>query len=199
MIYSNTDPRRSIIINYLRQGRPEESKDRIGITFFYLNYNETDQTFDSILSSLLKQLLQDSEEIPPDLQTLYERHRDRNTSPTIDEISQALYTVIESHKEVFCIIDALDECHEGLRWEIVEKLENLGPKLRVLITSRYLDSIAEELEIYQRFEIRANKADIELFIERQIRRNRNLRKIVEKSPSLSNDIKEGVFNTAENM
>ncbi len=199
MIYPNTHPRRSIILNHLRQGRPEEPKGRIGIMFMYLKYNEADQTFDNIFSSLLKQLLQDSEDIPPNLLSLYERHRDRNTSPTVDEISQALSAMIESHEEVFCIIDALDECNEDLRWELVEKLEDLGSKLRVLITSRYLDSIAEELQDYQRFEIRANKADIELFIEHQIRRNRNLRKIVEKSPSLRIDIKQGVFNTAENM
>ena len=199
MIHSITDPRRSIIINHLRQGRPEESKGLVGITFIYFKYNETDQTFDNILSSLLKQLLQDSEDIPPDILSLYERHRDRKTSPKIDEISQALSTMIQSHEEVFCIIDALDECNEDLRWELVEKLETLGPKLRVLVTSRYLDSIAEELEEYHRFEIKANKADIELFIEHQIRRNRNLRKIVEKSPSLRDDIKKGVFNTAENM
>lgn len=134
----------------------------MGITFIYFKYNETDQTFDNILSSLLKQLLQDSEDIPPDILSLYERHRDRKTSPKIDEISQALSTMIQSHEEVFCIIDALDECNEDLRWELVEKLETLGPKLRVLVTSRYLGSIAEELEVYQRFEIKANKADIEL-------------------------------------
>ncbi|KAL8861144.1 MAG: hypothetical protein Q9178_002360 [Gyalolechia marmorata] len=144
-------------------------------------------------------LLSTSNEIPSDLVSLFERHRDRNTSPTIDEISQALSTVIDTQKEVFCIIDALGECNEDLRWALIEKLETLGPKLRVLITSRYLDSIAEELEGYRRFEIRANKADIELFIDYQIRRNRNLRKIVEKSPSLRDDIKQGVFNTAERM
>ncbi|KAL9595168.1 MAG: hypothetical protein Q9179_005091 [Wetmoreana sp. 5 TL-2023] len=76
---------------------------------------ETDQTFANVLSSLLQQLLQDSEDIAPDLLSLYERHRDRNTSPTTDEISEALSTMIESHKEVFCVIDALDECHEDLR------------------------------------------------------------------------------------
>lgn len=107
--------------------------------------------------------------------------------------------MIDTQKEVFCIIDALDECNDDLRWALIEKLETLGPKLRVLITSRYLDSIAEELEGYQRFEIRANKADIELFIDYQVRRNRNLRKIVEKSPSLRDDIKQGVFKTAEKM
>ncbi|KAL9020272.1 MAG: hypothetical protein Q9185_002452 [Variospora sp. 1 TL-2023] len=189
----------SIIINKLRQDRPEEVKSRIGITFVYFRYNETDQTIDNILSSLLKQLLQDSDEIPSDLISIFERHRDRNTSPTIDEISQALSTVIDTQKEVFCIIDALDECNDDLRWALIENLETLGPKLRVLITSRYLDSIAEELEDYQRFEIRANKADIELFIDYQVRRNRNLRKIVEKSPSLRDDIKQGVFKTAERM
>lgn len=51
----------------------------------------------------------------------------------------------------------------------------------------------------QQFEIRANKADIELFIDYQIRRNRNLRKIVEKSPRLRDDSKDVVFNTAESM
>lgn len=198
-IRSAAEPQRSIIINNLRQSRPEEFKGRIGITFIYFKYNETDQTFENILSSLLKQLLQDSDEMSLDLLSLYERHRDRNTSPTADEMSQALSTMIESHSEVFCIIDALDECNEDLRWALVEKLEMLGPKLHVLITSRFLDSIAEELETYQRFEIRANKADIELFIDYQIRRNRNLRKIVEKSPSLRGDIKQGVFNTAEKM
>lgn len=183
----------------MRHNRPEELKGSIGVTFIYFKYNEPDQTFDNVLSSLLQQLLQDLENIAPDLLRLYERHRDRNTSPTTDEVSRALSSMIESHKEVFCIIDALDECHETLRWELIEQLESLGPKLHVLITSRYLDSIAEELEAYQRFEIRANKADIELFIEYQIRRNRNLRKIVQRSPSLRENIKQGVFNTAENM
>ena len=81
--------------------------------------------------------------------------------------------------------------------ELVKKLENSGPKLRVLMTSR--DIIAEELEHYQRLEIKAKKADIELFIEHQIRTNKNLRKIIDKNPSLSYDIKQGVVDRAENM
>ena len=197
MLNSNADPGRSIIINHLRQSRPEKSKDRTDITFIYLRYNESDHTVDNVLSSLLKQLIEDSENISPHLLSLYDHHRDRKTSPTTDEISLALSTTIGSHKEVFCIIDALDECNEDLRLELVKKLENLEPKLRVLITSR--DMIAEELEHYQRLEIKAKKADIELFIEHQICTNKNLRKIIDKSPSLSYDIKRGVVDRAENM
>ncbi|KAL8636119.1 MAG: hypothetical protein Q9228_006451 [Teloschistes exilis] len=111
---------------------------------------------------LLQQLVQDSGNIAPDLIRLYERRRDQDTSPTTDEISRVLSSIIESHKQVFCIIDALDECHESVRWELIEQLECLGPKLHVLITSRYLDSIADKLGTLKRFEIRANRADIGL-------------------------------------
>ena len=148
MNYSETNQPRSIILNHLRQNWPEESKDSIGTTFIYFKYNESDQTSDNVLSNLLQQLLQDSEDIAPDLLSFYERHRDRNTSPTTDALSHALSTMIDGHEDVFCVTDALDECPENLRWELIEQLETLGSKLHVLITSRYLDSIAEELENY---------------------------------------------------
>ena len=195
---TDTDTGRSLIVNHLRHGLSGDSKGRIGIMFMYLRCNETEQTLDHTLSSLLEQLLQESENIPPNLFGLYERHQDRITSPTTDEISQPLSTITKSHETVCCIIDALDECPESLRWELVESLQSSGPTLRVMVTSRYVDSIAEELDNYQPFEIRVNKADIELFIEKQSRRNNKLQKTVERSPSLRNDIKQRVVNTAEN-
>ena len=93
----------------------------------------------------------------------------------------------------------MDECNEEIRWELLESLDFLQPKLRILITSRFLDSIAEEMEQYDRFEIKANKGDIELFIDRHIKKNRNLRKLVDKSSSLRDDIKISVVRTAEDM
>ncbi len=130
---------------------------------------------------------------------MYEHHRERNTPPSLDEVSGALLSVIETYNEVFFIVDALDECSEELRWGLLERLQRFQPKVRLLITSRYLDSIDEELSDFERCEIKANKADIELFIDHQIRKNRNLRRIVEKSPSLRGNIKDGVVKTAENM
>ena len=55
------------------------------------------------------------------------------------------------------------------------------------------------MEQYDRFEIKANKGDIELFIDRHIKKNRNLRKLVDKSSSLRDDIKISVVRTAEDM
>lgn len=60
----------------------------------------------------------------------------------------------KNYSSVLCVVDALDECNETLRWDLIKKLEQLQPKLRLLITSRYFESIAEELKGYERFEIK---------------------------------------------
>lgn len=165
----------------------------------YLKYNEPEQTLDNIFATFLKLLAQESDSIPPALVELYEYHQDRNTSPTVDEMLDTLSSIFEHYTKVYCVIDALDECSEELRWDLLEKLDHFQPKLHLLITSRFLDSIAEELSSFERFEIKANKADIELFIDNQIRKNRNLRKHVEKSSTLRDDIKTSVVRTAEDM
>ena len=101
--------------------------------------------------------------------------------------------------QAFIVVDGLDECSEELRWELLETLGRLPSSLHLLITSRYLDAIAEELENFERCEVRANPEDIELFIDHQIKKNRNLGKLVQKAPFLRMDIKNAVVKTAENM
>jgi len=60
-------------------------------------------------------------------------------------------------------------------------------------------NIEEELEGADKLEIKANKADLELYIDRQILKNKNLRKVVEKSPSIRQDVKSAVVVTAADM
>lgn len=137
--------------------------------------------------------------MPTPLQELYELHRERNTPPSLDEVTSALSSTVETLEEVFLVVDALDECSEEVRWGLIERLKGLQPRLRLLITSRYLDAIEEELEGFEHDEIKANKADIELFIDAQIQKNRHLRKIIERSPSLRNDMKDAIVQTADEM
>jgi hypothetical protein len=144
-------------------------------------------------------LAQEYESVPAPLQELYELHRQRSTPPSLDEVTEALFSIIETFEEVFLIVDALDECSEEVRWGLVERLKSLQPRLHLLITSRYLDAIEEELEGFGTYEIKANRADIELFIDAQIRKNRHLRKIIERSPSLRGDMKDAIVQTADEM
>lgn len=107
--------------------------------------------------------------------------------------------MVATYTEVFLVIDALDECSDELRWGLMEKLRECQPQVRLMITSRFLESIDEELEDFERLEIKANKADLELFIDHHIQKNKNLGRVVEKSPGMRVDIKEAVVKTAEDM
>jgi hypothetical protein len=109
---------------------------------------------------------------------------------------------IEAFSEVYFVLDALDECSDEVRWGTVGRLRELSesqPKVRILILSRFLGDIGEELKEFERLEIKAHQDDIELFIDGQIQKSPNLRRAVEKSHSLRGDIKEAVLRTAKDM
>ena len=86
---------------------------------------------------------------------------------------------MKSYQKVYFIIGALDECTEEVRWGLVEQLRRFQDVVQILVTSRFLGSIQEELEDFVQLEKKANRSDIELFIDRQIRKNKNLRKAVQ--------------------
>lgn len=102
-------------------------------------------------------------------------------------------TTIESYSETFILIDGLDECGEEIRWDLIERLGQFHDTVHIIITSRYLNNIREELEVFEEFEMKAHKSDIELYIDR------NLRRIVQRNPRMRNNIKEGLVKTADSM
>ena len=197
-----TDRLRSIIVNYLRRQRTEaedNTHNNIGVAVLYLKYNDPEQSLSNLLASLLKQFIEDQEVIPDALHILHDHHFDHKTSPSTDEIIEALTTTIKLYSKTMIIVDGLDECDEKVRWDLIEQLKRFHDTAHIIITSRYLDSIYEELEEFGQFEIKAHGSDIELYIDRQIRKNRNLRRIVQKNPQMRNDIKKGVVKTADKM
>lgn len=189
----------SIIVNHLRQIRAEADKKSVGIAVIYLKYNDPLQTLDNILAGLLEQLVQELDSVPSPLLDLYDRHRERKTSPMLDETARTLCDTMKSYTKAYFVVDGLDEVGEELRWGPIEKLEDLQPNLHLLITSRYLDRIDEELTSFNSYEVKAHGVDIELYLDHQIRKNRNPRKMVERSPTLRDDIARGVVETAKKM
>ena len=165
----------------------------------YLKYTDHQQTLENILGSFVAQLAQDHEPLIPFLRDLYERHRAYRTSPTLSDLSIALSHVSNMYKRVYVVLDALDECTDDVRWQLMEVLREIEPPVHLLVTSRDLNSIEEELQDFERLDIKANKADLELFIDHHIQKNKNLQKMVQKSPKIGEDIKVAVVTTAEDM
>lgn len=191
---------RSIVIDHLRQQKSQSSDSAgVGIAMIYLKYNDKGQSLNNLLASLLVQLIQEQTPLSGTVRRLYESYGDYGTNPSLKDISDALSEALDLYTEVFFVVDALDECNDETRWGLVEKLRELLPKARLLILSRFRGDIDEELTEFKRLEIKASKADVEIFIDAQIEQNVNLRRIIQKSPSLRGDIKEGVVKTAKEM
>lgn len=190
---------RSLVVEQLRSLFPQESKGCItGIAVIYLDYQDQ-QKPEYLLGSLLRQVLEELDEIPESLQDLFNRHHVQDTSASADEIFETLQDCFDLCKNLYFVIDALDECNEQTRWALIGKLRDLTPKVHLLVTSRDLDSIQEELWDFERLEIKANQTDVEMFIDQQILKNKHLKRIVQKSPSLRKDMKAGVLHTAQDM
>lgn len=192
---------RSIVFEYLRQQRTRKEilEKEITVVIIYLKYNDPQMTLENVLGSILRQLIQEDEEVPQAVTSLFQRHKSQNTSPSAPEFRETLLAVLAARKRNFLIVDALDECGEEMRWELIEILRTIEPYTQILLTSRFLENIAEELDNPEKLEIKAHKVDLELYIDRQILKNKNLRKLVEKSPSIRQDIKDAVVATAEHM
>lgn len=145
----------------------------IGIAYIYCNFQrQQEQKPGDILSSLLKQLVQERPSIPDSIETLYSHHEGKRTRPSLDEILKGLQAVIHSYSKAFIIVDALDEF----------QISNGGPKMLLLeifklqattgvnlfATSRINDEIAKLFEGTLSLQICATNEDVGRYLDGQM-------------------------------
>ncbi|KAL3471355.1 hypothetical protein BJX99DRAFT_263375 [Aspergillus californicus] len=189
----------SIIVEDLR--KQARQNNNIGVAFMYLKYNQPDQTFGNVIGSLLQQLLAPSGvPVSESLRKTFEGSRGPTAGDTValNDLLGEMKHGMQYYQQVFIIVDALDECSDQFRWQLVEFLQGLNCHL--IVTSRIPDHMDEELGDFKRVEIRANKADIELYIDNEINKDkRRLLKFMTRRPSLRQEIKIAVAMTADKM
>nr|POE71802.1 isoform 2 of ankyrin-3 [Quercus suber] len=166
----------SIMCEYLIVHLAEAVKSgTTGIAVVYLKYNDSTQTLEHILGVILRQLQEELKPVSQCLLDLYKAHATLKTSPSSGELSSVLSTIVQTFQNVYILVDALDECNEELRWGILDSLHSVAPQMHLLLTSRPLDSINEELKGFVQLPIKANRADLDLFIDQHIEKNRHLK------------------------
>ena len=98
-----------------------------------------------MLRSLLRQLCAGEKELPEEVSTLHARYRGIGQNPTMQELTTALFSVINGlGKDIYVTMDALDEypetSKEAQRQElldiITQMVEHGSKNLHVLVTSR---------------------------------------------------------------
>ena len=122
------------MVSYLQEKFEDK---RIPVICIYLGHNDsTNQTQETLLGSVLQQLIQFS-----DFNSDAYRDAtkfDKAKPPKLDDIRMLLQAEIKRYDRVFLVVDALDEYHD--RQKLVSSLSQLYPEhLSLMFTSRRLD------------------------------------------------------------
>ena len=141
------------------------------ITYVYCNFRrQHEQTAETLLASILKQLLQKISYMPNDTKSIHNKHKDNQSRPSLEEISILLRSTSQLYSRVFIIIDALDECAalSGCREKLLRVLFTVQDKsaVKIFATSRFMPDI--EREFSKRgtapLEIRAPDDDVRAYL-----------------------------------
>ncbi|KAH8592112.1 hypothetical protein B0O99DRAFT_717254 [Bisporella sp. PMI_857] len=190
----------SIVIDNLE--KMFERDNSIQIAYLFCNFRRQDeQKPEDLLASLLKQLVQGHTSTSKPLKSLYERHREKRTRPSFDEISQVLHTVTSGYARTFIIIDALDECQalKGSRQKFLTEIFNFQAKTgaSLFMTSRFIPEIMKEFEGSLSLEIRASDRDVLEYVNGRMQLL--LRSRISKYPDLQDTIRKEILKSVDGM
>jgi hypothetical protein len=173
----------------------------IGIAYIYCNFRRQDeQKVEDLLASLLKELAQYQLSLSGIVKDLYDRHKDKRTRPSLDDLSRALQSVASMYSRVFIVVDALDECQisDGCRSRLLSEVFNLQTKAgaNVFATSRFIPEITEKFEGSTTLKIRARDEDVRSYLDGHTIK---LPSFVRGDPNLQGEIKTKIVGAVEGM
>lgn len=128
--------------------RRTHSTHDVFVAIIYCSFdNAESQSLSTILASLLKQLIQDRCCLPDDVKQLYQTMViEEKSRPDPGDVQQILEAEIEKLKSTFIVIDGLDEVGDvTARRHILDALQSLGRRTRIMITSRLLEDLHQRL------------------------------------------------------
>jgi hypothetical protein len=123
------------------------------LLYFYFDFNDTaKQNLNSLVRSLICQLYYKHSEASQDLESLFSSCGDGRQQPTSELLLKTILHMIVQVKEVWIVLDALDECNtrrgpptEGLLSWIREVLNSKERNVHLLVTSRPEYDIQSEI------------------------------------------------------
>jgi Cdc6-like AAA superfamily ATPase len=186
----------AITVDYL--WKHVQSKD-IGVAYIYYNYKtQVDQTAINLAAAILKQLVQERPSIAEPMANLYNRHADRRTYPSLEEIQSALQIVVSNYSKVYVVVDALDECLKDHRSQLLVMLRDLQSNRNVsfMATSRFIPEVVQQFTLSSMLEVRADDSDVKHFVAGQMYR---LPRCVQRDDKLQEAIQDGISTAVDGM
>lgn len=173
------------------------------VAYLYCNFSrQAEQDLCSILATLTRQLFQERVQLPEAVTALYDKHRDRQTKPTVDELGTVFRLLVQLHSQVYIVIDALDECHntdrqrDRLLSELFSLQQAKSNHVNILATTRFVPEIEQRFFGHPQIEIRATKSDLEVYLANRMAA---LADFVSKDSALQEEVKSCIVGAAEGM
>jgi hypothetical protein len=165
-----------------------------GVAYVYCNYKEEQDTF-GMLAAILKQLARPNME---PIRRLHNRRGDGLMELSLDGVIGCLLDVFTCYTKVYIVIDALDECQDGSRRQLLFKLSELrtGRDIRLMVTSRFITEIEESFRMALQLEVQADKADVQRFI---IGRMDRLPECIRSDPALQELVRDKIVEATDGM
>jgi hypothetical protein len=175
----------------------------IGVVFLYCDYrDQTNQTCINLLSSILKQLLQNRPEIINQFNDLIHEKLDGENKLSIGKLSAALETVVLSFSKVFIIVDGLDKCspENETSKALLGKLLSVPGIPAIMITSRLHAPVEVTSRDHASLEIIENQGnDLHRYVKMRISANHPLDSVTELDPLMKDRIVNGVVECSKGL
>ena len=172
-----------------------------GYCYIYFNYKRSaDQRPLEVIRSLLRQLSRQRQDVLESVRTIWSQHRGSQNIPSFDIIREVLRSVSTFFTKLYIVIDALDECQEseGFRSKILEVLLDVqtSANVNLLLTSRPIANVVQELENCCSLSIRADEGDVRTYLESRISR---MPKFIQRNQELQEQIVETIVSAVDGM
>ena len=175
----------------------------IGIAYVYCNFRRRDeQTTDQLLANVLKQLSWQKRSLSAELRELWNRHKEKQTRLSLDDVLKILHLTVSSFSSVFIVIDAVDECQrsDGCRTALLTEIRRIQQsfKINVLATSRFIPEIVDHFRSIDSvsLEVSASREDVERYIDGNMTR---MPSFVQRNLKLQVDIKTSISESVDGM
>jgi len=165
-----------------------DNQQNSAVFYIYCNYKERLlQTPVNMIGGLLSHLIWYMRLVPTTLRRHYDRFKKTGARPDLNDLSSTLHEQLELCTRAFILEDALDEYsdRDAARESIINMLLKLQDNANLMVASRSLPSIAEKFATVSQIEIRAQEADLRIYLEDEVsmlapcvRKNQELQELV---------------------
>lgn len=191
----------SIVIDHLQEMIKQDPT--VGMAYLYFNYQpRQEQILEDLLGSLVRQLIQNREEVPSEIEELFKSHADGTKRLATKDLTVALKVAVRAYSKVFVVTDALDEYHASSPGALKTFLSELSDvqcteALSHFATSRYISEITSKFKEPIFKDIRANEDDVLSYVN--TRMNSLLRSRISKYPDVQELIRKEVVRATDGM